>query len=462
MNAPHARAQGPDGPSPRPSQAALRDAYRTGAGPAREDRRGGRPGGRRPRLGLRLGLGRLAGSRAVPVAAGALLAGAALVEAVARAVDPRMALTADRPMFLVVYALLALATTVPVPALWGQPVAAGLTVTAASVLSLTAFQTLTVAGALAQLVAGHRLGRTGPREMAVAAALPYPLLALAGQGAGGTRLLTLVLASLAPAAALAGVARRATGEARESAAASRIATEGLLEHAARGERARIARELHDVVAHHISMVAVQAETARLATPGMPPAGAERLAAIGDTARAALTEMRRLLGVLREDAGAGPDVRVPQPGLGLGELNELLDEARDAAGTGTRLIVRSRPVRLDPGVELAAYRIIQEALTNTRRHAPGAAVDVELDYTGETLRVRVRDNGPGPSPGPGVAAGRTAGHGLAGMRERATAVGGRLTAGPAPGGGFLISAALPGAALGAPPLPGMERAGREGG
>src|ERR1700731_3972319 len=101
----------------------------------------------------------------------------------------------------------------------------------------------------------------------------------------------------------------------------------LTENLARGERARIARELHDVVAHHISMIAVQSETARLTTPGMPAAGAQRLSAIGDTARSALTEMRRLLGVLREDADVGaPDLR-PQPGLP--QLNELLDEAPGA-------------------------------------------------------------------------------------------------------------------------------------
>jgi signal transduction histidine kinase len=186
---------------------------------------------------------------------------------------------------------------------------------------------------------------------------------------------------------------------------------------------------------------VQAETARLTTPGMPAAGAQRLLAIGDTARAALTEMRRLLGVLREDARAaipgqqGAD-RQPQPGLR--QLNELLDAARDASGTGTRLILRGRPVTLDPGVELAAYRIVQEALTNVRRHAPGAAVDVELDYADDALRLRIRDNGPGPPPTPPAG-----GHGLLGMRERAAAVGGELSTGPAAGGGFLVVASLPG-------------------
>jgi signal transduction histidine kinase len=229
-----------------------------------------------------------------------------------------------------------------------------------------------------------------------------------------------------------------------------VITSSLLEHTARGERARISRELHDVVAHHISMIAVQAETARLATPGMPAEGAQQLRSIGDTARAALTEMRRLLGVLREDIEADADeARQPQPSLR--QLNELLVQARDISGGTIRLIVRGPPDVLDPGVELAAYRIIQECLTNARRHAPGAAVDVELHYTGETLHLRIRDNGPGPAarpadsdgapPDPGGSA-PTGGHGLLGMRERSAAVGGQIRIGPAAGGGFLIEAVLP--------------------
>ena len=176
----------------------------------------------------------------------------------------------------------------------------------------------------------------------------------------------MLLASLAPAAAFTGVAQRARGAASIHEAARQAAAGELLEHAARGERARIARELHDIVAHHISMIAVQAETARMTTPGMPPASAKRLSAIGDTARTALTEMRRLLGVLREDADADEPVLRPQPGLA--ELNELLDEARAASGSAARLILSGSPATLDPGVELAAYRIVQEALTNARRHA----------------------------------------------------------------------------------------------
>jgi signal transduction histidine kinase len=216
----------------------------------------------------------------------------------------------------------------------------------------------------------------------------------------------------------------------------------MLEHTARGERARVSRELHDVVAHHISMIAVQAETARLTTAGMPAAGARQLSAIGDTARAALTEMRRLLGVLREDTRTGAPARRPQPSLL--QLNELLDEARDASGSGIRLIIHGPMTALDPGIELAAYRIIQEALTNARRHAEGAAVDVELHYTAGALRLRVRDNGPGPPPSSAwpAAAPPYGGHGLLGMRERAAAVGGELATGAANGGGFLVEATLP--------------------
>nr|WP_281390720.1 sensor histidine kinase [Sphaerisporangium rubeum] len=210
----------------------------------------------------------------------------------------------------------------------------------------------------------------------------------------------------------------------------------LLELTARSERARIARELHDVVAHHISMISVQAEAARLTSPGMPEEGAMRLRAIGDTARTALTEMRRLLGVLREDTEDEPPTRRPQPGLQ--QLLDLIDQTRAAAKVNTRLIVRGEIVPLDPGVELTAYRIVQEALTNARKHAPGAAIDVEVRYTPDWLHVRVRDIGPGPS----TARKKTNGYGLLGMRERVAAVGGRLHTGPAPGSGFLVEAALP--------------------
>jgi len=242
------------------------------------------------------------------------------------------------------------------------------------------------------------------------------------------------------------VAAQALGDARRQgrqAIAERDETRRAMADTLRGqaameERARIARELHDVVAHHVSMVAVQAETARLTTPGMPPQGQERLAAIGDTARDALTEMRRLLGVLRSDA-PGDAERAPQPGLD--RLAALLDDARNA-GTSVRLVVHGRVAALPPGIDLTAYRIVQEALTNARRHAPGAAVEVEVAFGDDVLQVRVRDDGVGGDDVSGVGGSVVEGHGLLGMRERAAMVGGTLRAGAAPGGGFAVEADLP--------------------
>ena len=395
---------------------------------------------------------RIAASPAAPAVAGALLGLAALAEAIARGAGTPVSVVS-----LVGVSTLALFTTVPLAFL--GPTAAAIAICAASVLSVAAFQTLTVAGLVALLIALYRLGRSGAawsssrrteaswgaaQFLAPALAAPFLVLALADTGRAGSEegVLVVLLAALAPAAALTGIAQRARSEALLHSTARQVIAGTLVEHTARGERARIARELHDVVAHHISMIAVQAETARLATPGMPAAGAKRLLEIGDTARAGLTEMRRLLGVLREDAQAAAPGRQdaelrPQPGLQ--QLNALLDEARDASGTGTRLIVSGPPATLDPGVELAAYRIVQEALTNARRHAPGAAVDVELHFADDALGLRIRDNGPGPAAAQPVASG---GHGLPGMRERAAAAGGELRTGAAPGGGFLIEATLP--------------------
>jgi signal transduction histidine kinase len=309
---------------------------------------------------------------------------------------------------------------------------AAVAVTAAGVLALAPFRALTLAGVVAQLACVYGLGRAGAPRLSVALVLPYVALALGSRDDSTTRVVAVLVTTLASAAAATGITRRVRSAALAHSATERAFADTLLAHAARGERARIARELHDVVAHHISMIAVQAETARLTTQGLPADGATRLLAIGDTARTALTEMRRLLGVLREDADAGV-TRRPQPGLH--QLMELVDESRDAAGSRTRLIVSGPVARLDPGIEVTAYRIVQEALTNARRHAPGAAVDVELRYAAADLAIRVRDNGPGPAGGP-------TGHGLLGMRERAVTVGGTLHTGPAPGGGFLIEARLP--------------------
>ena len=419
-----------------------------------------------------------------PVALGTLLGLLSVAELVARlstkstlraglAAAPVTHAGVTVPTALLMCAFCLLAT---VPAGLLRPLPAAVTVYLAAVLSLVLFELVTIAGVAALLVVAYRLARAGSLVLAVALGVPFLVLALVLAGttagpampvAGGTsglaaaatetRVLTVLLASAIPLATLAALVRGTREQNRTDSAAREVTEEMLADHLARGERARIARELHDVVAHHISMIAVQAETARLTTPGLPSGGAERFAAIGDTARAGLTEMRRLLGVLREDAehdgetepaGAGQPGADRRPQPGLPQLGDLVDGAREASGSVVRLIMSGPATRLDPGVELAAYRIVQEALTNARRHAPGAAVDVELRYAGDALRLRIRDNGPGQ------AVRYHSGHGLLGMRERATAVGGSLRTSDASGGGFCVEAELPAKApdamTGAPP------------
>jgi signal transduction histidine kinase len=331
--------------------------------------------------------------------------------------------------------LISLGTTVPLAFARTHVVAAATTITGSTFVTFASGHWLTVAGVIAEVVVLYLLGLRRSRRLSLLVILLFAGYAIVApfDGSLDGRLLAILLLSLAAGALAVGGARRVREQARERDASRQAIADSLLEHAARGERARIARELHDVVAHHISMIAVQVETARLTTPDLPPEGARRLVAIGDTARTALTEMRRLLGVLREDAGAEV-TRQPQPGLE--QLNELIDEARELARASTRLIVHGRVVPLDPGVELTAYRIVQEALTNARRHAPGAAVDVELAYAERALHVRVRDSGPGPSVE------GTSGHGLLGMRERAAIVGGEVRTGQTATGGFLVEAILP--------------------
>jgi signal transduction histidine kinase len=400
---------------------------------------------------------RIAAARYGLAATAGLLGLAAVVEALVRAAmiyaAPGSGQNPGAQFFAwgLLYCALGLAATLPLAFL--RPAPAAVVLSAASLISLGLFHFLTLAGAAAELVAVYRFGRVGiwrggdaaagirgdgAQYAALGLAVPFLVLALAAGSAVGTEtwVLTVVLAALVPAAAWAGIARRWRAEALLHTAATQAIADTLVERTARGERARIARELHDVVAHHISMIAVQAETARLTMPGMPAAGAQRLSEIGDTARAGLTEMRRLLGVLREDAEAETPDRHPQPGLE--QLPGLVDEARGFSGARCRLIISGTPVTADPGVGLAAYRIVQEALTNARRHAPGAAVDVEVRYGDGELRLVVRDNGPGPQP-----TAPAGGHGLPGMRERAVTVGGELRAGAATVGGFLVEARLPG-------------------
>jgi signal transduction histidine kinase len=202
--------------------------------------------------------------------------------------------------------------------------------------------------------------------------------------------------------------------------------------AAAAERARIARELHDVVAHHVSVMVVQADGAGYALRSDPERAQAALSAISSTGRQALTEMRRLLGVLRS-ADQHAEL-APMPGLG--ELRELLDQAR-TAGLEVSYTLTGTPRELPEGAELAAYRVVQESLTNTRKHAGLAATAaVTLRYEPDGLTVEVTDDGMA------TASDQPGGHGLAGMRERIAMYGGTVQAGPLPGGGFGVTARLP--------------------
>ena len=197
------------------------------------------------------------------------------------------------------------------------------------------------------------------------------------------------------------------------------------------ERARIARELHDVVAHAISVIVLQARGARHAVDTEPEDARDALDAIEVTATQALREMRRLLGMLREDDEAV--ALAPQPSLT--HLDALVTRVRDA-GLPVELRVEGEPRELAPGVDLSAYRIVQEALTNALKHAGRARAHVLVRYGDDVLELEVTDTGVGAQNGAG------SGHGLAGMRERVAVFGGRLESGPRSEGGYAVRARLP--------------------
>jgi signal transduction histidine kinase len=260
---------------------------------------------------------------------------------------------------------------------------------------------------------------------------------------------------LAPGWAVAGATVAAIGWlagrlARSRAALSRQEELRASEEAARvvlQERARIARDLHDIVAHRMSLVAVQAETARFRRPGLPDAALEELASIGATAREALAETRTLLGVLRD--ASDPVATAPQPGVD--DVHELVAGAR-RAGLVVDADLDCPTAGLAAGTSLTAFRVTQEALSNVARHAPGTRTTVRLHRTHDSVTVLVRNSPPdhvtARLPGPA--------HGLTGMRERVTSVGGTLTAGGTDDGGFEVLAVLPADPVPAAVVPGRDR------
>ncbi|MGB3633880.1 MAG: sensor histidine kinase [Rubrobacteraceae bacterium] len=202
------------------------------------------------------------------------------------------------------------------------------------------------------------------------------------------------------------------------------------------ERARIAREIHDIVSHSLSAVVVMAEGASLKVRSEPERAEKAMVTVRDTGRNALAEMRRMLDVLR-DGETGS--HAPQPGIA--QLGPLIEESR-ASGLPVEMTVQGEPVEVTAGVDLVVYRVVQEALTNARKHAGSSLrkVEVQLRYEGDSLEVQITDDGTGLGAIPNSEP--DGGHGLVGMQERVAAYGGKLRTGPRPGGGFEVVATLP--------------------
>jgi signal transduction histidine kinase len=202
------------------------------------------------------------------------------------------------------------------------------------------------------------------------------------------------------------------------------------------ERAQIARELHDVVAHNVSVMVVHAEGGRQALDHDPAQTRQALDTIWTTGKQALAEMRRIVGVLRDGDDAG-GLYAPQPGVA--QLGELVEQVR-ASGPAVTLTIEGEPMQLSPGLQLVIYRVVQESLTNVLKHAgPSATATVQLVYGQNAIMIDVADDGAGAAVPPDTSA---PGHGLVGMRERVSAFGGQLDARPHPAGGFLVRAWLP--------------------
>ncbi|MEV7098541.1 histidine kinase [Amycolatopsis sp. NPDC051045] len=295
------------------------------------------------------------------------------------------------------------------PRLWGWPWSPGLALTAALVWFL--------------LAAGH-----GQAVLVVAGVVSAAAMGVWVEDWRDLALLVVLMSALL----LGGnaVRQRRVAE-QESAEQQRRRAAEETRAAVLEERARIARELHDVVAHHMSVLALRTGSAPYRFPGLPDDLRAEFAELTGTAREGMVEMRRLLGVLRTDSTAGP--LAPQPDVT--RVAELAERVR-ALGAACTVRVDGDFDALPAGVALSAYRIVQEALSNAVRHAPGAAIDVDLRVGAGSVHAAVRNapGGPGP-PGP-------PGHGLLGMRERAAMLGGRLVAGPTADGGFEVTADLP--------------------
>lgn len=345
-----------------------------------------------------------------------------------------------------VAALLAAGTAVPVVWRRRAPLAV-LAITGISLLVLIAAEGAPGPEAFGPIVALYTVATRCARRVTLAAAAVgvVGLLAAGAVGPGGGGALQLVF----PAVLLAVVwlvgdnvrVRRAyVAELTARAERAEADRDHELARAAEQERLRIARELHDVIAHHISVIAIQASGLRLrGITGAAAADADRVAdaavvAIEHTSRQALAELRRLLGVLRHSGDAHSAVLSPQPGLA--QLDDLLDQVR-AAGLPVTVRLHGKPVTLPEALDLSAYRLIQEALTNVLKHEGPVATDVVIRYDADRLSISVTN-----AAGPVASDSSHVGHGLIGMRERVAMFGGQLSAGPQPDHGYQVVAELP--------------------
>lgn len=367
-----------------------------------------------------------------PLLADAALAGAVAVAAVAELLSGHVAgpLAAGIPLALVMAVPLALRRRRPLAVL--TVVIATYPIQRLAGIELYDYLASVAAAALAIYTVAARLER---RVAVICAALAYAVIVATVTHGGLSSIFWIALvvggtcaagcairAFRNQAAELAELARRLDAEQEENA---RVA---VFE-----ERTRIARELHDVVAHAVSVMVVQAAAAEQVLGQAPGSAREPLRSVQQTGRQALVELRRLLGVLRAD-GIAP-AREPQPGLA--DLPALAAQLAEA-GLPVRVDVEGEPAALTPGLELAAYRIVQEALTNTLKHAAATRAEVAVRYARDAVELEVRDDGRG-APVPPQSAG---GHGLVGMRERTSLYGGAFEAGPDEQGGFGVRVRLP--------------------
>jgi signal transduction histidine kinase len=348
------------------------------------------------------------------------------------------------------------AATLPVAVrrLWPVPVLAVVTV---AVGYLTAMGRAPLATDLMLGMASYMVAVRLPRTPAVIALVAAEAAILAGllTASVTAHAETVMLHSMLAAAAMwfvgagvrerrryrAGVAEQAERQQRDEAGRAR--------HALQEERLRIARELHDVLAHSLSVVTVHAGVGRRVGATQPAEALRALRTVEEASRAAFDELRRVLSLLRSDDEPGETDHPGEPGLALAPVPGLADldgltTLVEKAGTPVRVDVTGDVAAVSPAAGLTAYRIVQEALTNVVRHAPGATATVRVSIAGGGVRIRVTDTGPATTAE--MAGAVAAGHGIVGMRERAAIFGGTLDAGPLPGGGFQVTASLPVQAL----------------